>query len=208
MRALGCISLAIAVWAALTIACWAEDSDRLRFYLGLRGQDTNKLTGVHDLYGFSLGANLNRYFGVELSGDRFERFLKVSPYGTIGEYALAVSMVRRRACACTLRTKATCNTRGNSMSPTYRPRPVTRWPSSLRGMGAPKGSGGRRPPLTIKLLDSAYQLPANISCQEGKQIPYESSLPTVGRDGRPGQQRNDLLHPSVLLLSAVRLRWS
>ena len=54
----------------------------------MRFFDTNPATGVHDLFGFSLGANLNRYFGVELSGDRYEVFPDVSPFGTIGEYGV------------------------------------------------------------------------------------------------------------------------
>ena len=43
--------------------------------LKLRDSDSN--TGVHDSYGFGLGANLNRYLGFEISGDRFEIFPKV-----------------------------------------------------------------------------------------------------------------------------------
>jgi opacity protein-like surface antigen len=69
-------------------AARAEDSDRFRPYVGLRFFDTNPATGVHDLFGFSVGANLNRYFGAELSGDRYEVFPDVSPYGTIGEYGV------------------------------------------------------------------------------------------------------------------------
>jgi opacity protein-like surface antigen len=98
MRALMCIGWAIALVASSTLAGWAEDSDRRRFYLGLRGQDTNPWTHVHDLFGFSLGVNLNRYLGIELSGDRFERFPQVSPFGSIGEYGVfaLVPQVRLR----------------------------------------------------------------------------------------------------------------
>jgi opacity protein-like surface antigen len=73
---------------ASAVSVRAEDSDRFRPYVGLRFFDTNPATGVHDLFGFSLGANLNRYFGVELSGDRYEVFPDISPYGTIGEYGV------------------------------------------------------------------------------------------------------------------------
>jgi opacity protein-like surface antigen len=66
----------------------AEDSDRFRPYIGLRFFDTNPATGVHDLFGFSLGANINRYFGAELAGDRYEVHPDISPYGTIGEYGV------------------------------------------------------------------------------------------------------------------------
>ncbi len=53
---------------------------------------------MHDHWGFSLGVNLNRYLGVELSGDFFERDLDVSPYGRIGEYGVfaLVPQVRLR----------------------------------------------------------------------------------------------------------------
>src|SRR5262245_33366807 len=98
MRALVWICWAIATLTSALTTCWAEDSDQTHFYLGLRGQDTSPWTDVHDLFGFSLGANLNRYFGVELSGDRFERFPQIPPYGTIGEYGVfaLVPQVRLR----------------------------------------------------------------------------------------------------------------
>jgi opacity protein-like surface antigen len=66
----------------------AEDSDQLRGYLHLKFRDTDNNTGVHDYYGFALGANINRYFGFELSGDRFELQPKVTGLGTIGEYGV------------------------------------------------------------------------------------------------------------------------
>ena len=66
----------------------AEDSDRFRPYVGLKFFDTNPATGVHDLFGFSLGRQPDRYFGVELSGDRYEVFPDIAPYGTIGEYGV------------------------------------------------------------------------------------------------------------------------
>jgi opacity protein-like surface antigen len=82
---LGC--LVALSWGSVTGA-WAEDSDRLRGYLHLKFRDTNNLTDVHDYYGFGLGANLNRYLGVELSGDRFELFPEIRGIGTIGEYGV------------------------------------------------------------------------------------------------------------------------
>lgn len=68
-------------------ACRAEDSDRLRSYLHVRGQDTNPLTGTHDAWGVSLGVNLNRYLGLEISADTFERFVEVGGQ-SIGEYGI------------------------------------------------------------------------------------------------------------------------
>jgi opacity protein-like surface antigen len=88
VRTLFILGLAGALVAASGHASWAQDSDRPRGYLGLKFFDTNPATGVHDLFGFSLGANLNRYFGAELSFQEFEVFPDISPYGTIGEYGV------------------------------------------------------------------------------------------------------------------------
>jgi opacity protein-like surface antigen len=91
-----CCALVIVMASALEVA--AEDSDQLRGYLHLKFRDTDNTTGVHDYYGFALGANVNRYFGFELSGDRFEIQPKVSGLGTIGEYGVfaLVPQVRLR----------------------------------------------------------------------------------------------------------------
>jgi opacity protein-like surface antigen len=89
------LGAAIAFGAAAGLAS-AEDSDRPRGYLHLKFRDTNTLTGVHDYYGFALGANLNRYLGVELSGDRFELFPEISGIGTIGEYGVFALMPQIR----------------------------------------------------------------------------------------------------------------
>jgi opacity protein-like surface antigen len=83
-------------WAAATGAR-AEDSDKPRGYLHLKFRDTNNLTGVHDYFGFALGANLNRFLGVELSGDRFELFPEVQGLGVIGEYGVFALMPQVRA---------------------------------------------------------------------------------------------------------------
>jgi opacity protein-like surface antigen len=82
--------------AAATPLARAEDSEQPRGYLHLKFRDTNDLTGVHDYYGFGLGANLNRYLGVELSGDRFELFPRVPGLGTIGEYGIFALMPQLR----------------------------------------------------------------------------------------------------------------
>ena len=76
----------------------SQFGDRFRPYLGLKFFDTNPATGVHDLYGFSVGANFNRYFSLELSGDHYEIFPDISPYGTIGEYGVlaVIPQVRLR----------------------------------------------------------------------------------------------------------------
>ena len=77
---------------------WAQDGDRPRYYLGLRGHGTNPFTSVHDLFGASVGINVNRYWGVELSGDGFERRLRDDNGSALGEYSVLplVSQVRLR----------------------------------------------------------------------------------------------------------------
>jgi len=73
----------------------AEDSERLRFYLGLRGQDTNPAAGVHDAWGLSLGANLGRYWGLEMSADAYE--LRVKSGGIrVGEYGVVALVPQLR----------------------------------------------------------------------------------------------------------------
>jgi opacity protein-like surface antigen len=88
---------ALAIVALLSATGWAQDSDRPRYYLGLRGHGSNPFTEVHDLFGASVGANLTKYWGVELSADGFERRLRVNG-SSLGEYALVplVPQVRLR----------------------------------------------------------------------------------------------------------------
>jgi opacity protein-like surface antigen len=88
------------LWAITMVAvagapASAEDSDQLRGYFQLKLQGTNKLTGAHDYYGFGVGLNLNRYVGVELSGDHYEIFPKVSGRD-IGEYGVFAIMPQVR----------------------------------------------------------------------------------------------------------------
>jgi len=78
--ALACCALAVVVTASVA---WAEDSDRIRYYLQLRGQDTNPATGTHDAWGLSLGANLGRYWGLELSADAYEKKNQFGEYGLL-----------------------------------------------------------------------------------------------------------------------------
>jgi opacity protein-like surface antigen len=72
----------------------AQDSERPRFYLGVRGQDTNPM-GVHDTWGVSLGANLGKHWGLELSADFFEREVH-SGGRTIGEYGVVALVPQLR----------------------------------------------------------------------------------------------------------------
>jgi opacity protein-like surface antigen len=95
MRALAIGLVALALGAASTAPAWAQDSDRVRYYLHLRGQDSNPWTGVHDHWGLSLGANLGRYWGLELSADTFER--RVEGLGrTLGEYGVVALVPQLR----------------------------------------------------------------------------------------------------------------
>lgn len=74
----------------------AEDSDALRGYFQLKlGDSAVKGSDVHDYYGFGVGLNLNRYVGVELSGDHFEIFPKVSGR-QIGEWGVLAIMPQVR----------------------------------------------------------------------------------------------------------------
>jgi opacity protein-like surface antigen len=96
MRGLVVTFCAVSIIATSVLTAVAEDSDDLRGYLHLKFRDTNNLTGVHDYYGFALGANVNRFIGVELSGDRFEIFPKPPGLGTIGEYGVFALMPQLR----------------------------------------------------------------------------------------------------------------
>jgi opacity protein-like surface antigen len=66
--------------AALSLACagavgpsWAEDSAEVRYYFDFRYEDVaSGLTKAHDGAGLSIGANLNRYVGLEFSLDAYD----------------------------------------------------------------------------------------------------------------------------------------
>lgn len=62
----------------------AEDSDLRRYYFGFRfGEFTPGLLKAHDLAGGSIGMNLDRYFGFELSLDSYE-----TKVGEVGEMSV------------------------------------------------------------------------------------------------------------------------
>jgi opacity protein-like surface antigen len=85
VKRIAAAAFALVLLAATSGAARAEDSDRTRFYLGLRTFDTNPSTGVHDSHGVSLGVSLNRYLGVELAGDFWELHPSFRGRGFIGE---------------------------------------------------------------------------------------------------------------------------
>jgi opacity protein-like surface antigen len=72
----------------LTSTSAAEESDNLRGYLNLRGADTNPRNDIHDAWGIGMGINLNRYVGLELAGDNFEKPFEPGGYEKLGEYAV------------------------------------------------------------------------------------------------------------------------
>src|SRR5687767_13663952 len=78
---------ALVIMALSATIAWAQDTDRPRYYLSLRGHGSNPFTDAHDLFGASVGVNLNRYWGVELAGEGFERRLRVNG-SALGEYAV------------------------------------------------------------------------------------------------------------------------
>ena len=88
MTSLLCVCGAVGLLAACACPAQAQESERARGYLHLKLRDTDESTGVHDYYGFGFGANVSRYFGFELSGDRFEIFPDIRGIGTIGEYGV------------------------------------------------------------------------------------------------------------------------
>jgi opacity protein-like surface antigen len=87
MRRLLPLCLALVIVALSATIAWAQDSDRPRYYLNLRGFGSNPLTEVHDLFGASVGANFNRYLGAELSAEGFERRLRFNGE-RLGEFSI------------------------------------------------------------------------------------------------------------------------
>lgn len=85
-------SLAAAFASALVLAdaphALAQDSDQPRLYMGVRIGESNPITKANDVAGVSLGANLDRYFGVELSFDAYELYMETSQYGRAAELGI------------------------------------------------------------------------------------------------------------------------
>lgn len=79
----------LAAWVAVSGApLRAEDSDRLRPYVYLRSAEFNTVWDVLDGYSIGAGVNLNRYWGVELAGDFYEKYLEDPILGKVGEEAI------------------------------------------------------------------------------------------------------------------------
>ena len=73
-----------------------EDSEERRWYFGFRAADTNPAAKVHDLWGISLGVNLNRYFGVELADDIFAKTLDDARGQPVGEFGVGTVLPQMR----------------------------------------------------------------------------------------------------------------
>lgn len=90
------IALALGLLPAPAIA---RDGDEPRGYIGIRAFGSNPGTGVRDYYGASVGANINRFLGAELSGDFFERRIDVGDeFSSVGELGITaiVPQIRLR----------------------------------------------------------------------------------------------------------------
>jgi opacity protein-like surface antigen len=76
----------------------AADSDRPRAYVGLRIGESNPITKANDVASVSVGANLDRYFGIEFSLDGYELFLDTARQGRVAELGVLglVPQVRLR----------------------------------------------------------------------------------------------------------------
>jgi opacity protein-like surface antigen len=88
-----CIALVLS--ATCAVGARAQDTEIPRFYLHLRGADTNPVTEVRDHWGLSLGANLGRFVGAELSVDTFERHVDKGG-NTLGEYGVVALVPQAR----------------------------------------------------------------------------------------------------------------
>jgi hypothetical protein len=62
-----CTLVAIAMVLSLRSRCFGGDADAQRFYAHLRYSESLPFTRAHDGFGASLGYNVNRYLGAELS---------------------------------------------------------------------------------------------------------------------------------------------
>jgi len=85
LKWLASLSCAFLLFALTPVESLAENSDQLRYYLGIRFGESNPASNAHDVVGFSIGANFSRYVGFELSGDFYELFVDTPVFGDVGE---------------------------------------------------------------------------------------------------------------------------
>ena len=85
VRLPGMLAIVALVWAIMTSVARAADADEPRYYLNLRYAESAPWSRAHDAVGVSLGLNLGRYVGLELSGDFYELFVDDPAGAKIGE---------------------------------------------------------------------------------------------------------------------------
>ena len=90
MRVLATGLIVLALWVGYSAPSSAEDGDGLRYYLHLRGQDTNPATGVHDHWGLSLGAMM---FESGLAKSIGEAIFTAMPVGGLFGIVLAATLM-------------------------------------------------------------------------------------------------------------------
>lgn len=82
------LAAALALVALAAAPGNAEDSDRVRYYLDIRGGESNPAVQAEDHVGFSLGVNFGLHLGAELATDLYEIKLRTPGIGQIGEYGV------------------------------------------------------------------------------------------------------------------------
>lgn len=75
----------MALVLAVPVRGLAEDGDVPRAYLGLRIGESNPITKANDVASVSLGANFDRYLGLEFSVDGYELFIDEASKGNVAE---------------------------------------------------------------------------------------------------------------------------
>ena len=86
--ALGAVAMAVGLGGR----CWGGDADAQRFYAHFRYSESLPFTRAHDGFGASLGYNLNRYLGAELSFDHYDLHLTLDGVGKVAELGTAIIM--------------------------------------------------------------------------------------------------------------------
>lgn len=86
----------LALLALGTCATRAEDADRQRWYLHFRSGEFDTAWDVLDFWGFGIGMNLDKNWGVEMVGDVWEKNVRVDGTGRLGEMSVNSMMPQVR----------------------------------------------------------------------------------------------------------------
>lgn len=84
----GLLASAIVTMLEAATTAAAQDADAPRAYLGVRIGESNPITKANDVAAVSIGADLDRYLGFELSFDAYELFLPTSRNGPNAELGI------------------------------------------------------------------------------------------------------------------------